>query len=98
DDRPRVRPLCTCPGFAKQSHRCNSPMPKRAARMPKKTPARCRGLCLGVSWSALELLVALAVIAASLLDPFQAAVAIAGLIGVVLIETGVHPSLPGALL
>lgn len=43
--------------------------------------------------SALELLVALAVIAAPLLDPFQAPVRIGGLVRVVLIEASVQPGL-----
>src|SRR6202011_2031140 len=48
--------------------------------------------------SALELLVAFAVIAAALLDPFQAAIGVGGLVGVVLIDAGVHPRLAGGLL
>src|SRR5215813_7377896 len=43
--------------------------------------------------SAFELLVALAVVAAAFLDPFQTAVGIGRLVGVVLIETGVHSGL-----
>src|SRR5262249_59745472 len=43
--------------------------------------------------SAFQLLVALAVIAAAFLDPFQTAVGIAGLVGVVLIEASVHTGL-----
>src|SRR5258708_17777566 len=39
------------------------------------------------------MLVALAVIAAALLDPFQAGVAVIRLVGVVLVETGMHPLL-----
>src|SRR3954463_5835246 len=42
---------------------------------------------------ALQLLGALAVIAAALLDPFQAAIGVTGLVGVVLIDAGVHPAL-----
>src|ERR1700674_5529478 len=47
---------------------------------------------------ALQLLVALAVIAAALLDPLHAAIAVGGLVGVVLIDTGMHPGLAGGLL
>src|SRR6516225_6258944 len=43
--------------------------------------------------SAFQLLVALAVIAAAFLDPFEAAVGIGGLVGVVLIEASVHAGL-----
>src|SRR5947209_2214490 len=42
------------------------------------------------SGRALQLLAALAVIAAALLDPFQAAIGVAGFVGVVLIDAGVH--------
>src|ERR1700756_2028787 len=45
-----------------------------------------------------EALVAFAVIAAALLDPLQAAIGARGLVGVVLIEAGVHACLSGALL
>src|SRR6202011_970509 len=48
--------------------------------------------------SALELLVAFAVIAAALFDPFQAAIGVGGLVGVVLIDAGVHPRLAGRFL
>src|SRR5262245_48214199 len=44
--------------------------------------------------SAFQLLIALAVVAAAFLDPFQTAVGIARLVGVVLIEARVHPGLP----
>ena len=43
-------------------------------------------------------LVALAVVAAALLDPFQAAIAVAGLVGFVLIEAGQHAGLAGGIL
>src|ERR1700724_3922521 len=43
--------------------------------------------------SALQLLVALAVIAAALLDPFHTAIGVTGLVGIVLIDAGVHPGL-----
>src|SRR5262245_59334312 len=43
--------------------------------------------------SAFELLVALAVVAAAFLDPFQTAVGVGRLVGVVLIEASVHPGL-----
>src|SRR5580698_4871276 len=45
------------------------------------------------SSGALEALVALAVIAAALLDPLQTAVAVAGLVGPVLVEAGFHAAL-----
>src|SRR5258705_9995016 len=48
--------------------------------------------------SALQLLGALAVIAAALLDPLQAAIGVGSLVGVVLIDAGVHPRLAGAFL
>src|SRR5260370_13901701 len=47
---------------------------------------------------ALQLLVALAVIAAALLDPFHAAIAVVGLVGVVLIDAGMHAALAGGFL
>src|SRR4029077_8312869 len=47
---------------------------------------------------ALQLLGAFAVIAAALLDPFQAAIGAGRLVGVVLVDTGVHPRLAFALL
>src|SRR5712671_3438212 len=47
---------------------------------------------------ALQLLGALAVIAAALLDPFQAAIGVTGLVGVVLIDAGVHPALASGFL
>ena len=53
------------------------------------------GCCLG---RALQLLGAFAVIAAALLDPLQAAIAVGGLVGVVLIHAGVHAGLAGGLL
>src|SRR5258705_3488130 len=48
--------------------------------------------------SALQLLGALAVIAAALLDPLQAAIGVGGLVGVVLIDAGVHPPFASAFL
>src|ERR1051325_6439506 len=47
---------------------------------------------------ALQLLAAFAVIAAALLDPLHAAIGIGGLVGVVLVDTGVHARLAFALL
>ena len=47
---------------------------------------------------ALQLLGALTVIAAALLDPLQAAVGVGGLVGVVLIDAGVHPPFASAFL
>src|SRR5436190_3307062 len=47
---------------------------------------------------ALQLLGAFAVIAAALLDPLQAAIAVGGLVGVVLIDAGMHARLAGGLL
>src|ERR1700733_2498685 len=47
---------------------------------------------------ALQLRVALAVMAAALLDPFQAAIAGTGLVGVVLVETGFAARLAGGIL
>src|ERR1700761_1936227 len=47
---------------------------------------------------ALQVLVALAVIAATLLDPLHAAITVCGLVGVVLIEAAVHPGLARAFL
>src|SRR5882672_5857727 len=51
-------------------------------------------------WSgcALQLLGAFAVIAAALLDPLQATIAVCGLVGVVLIHASVHAGLAGGLL
>src|ERR1700760_1823634 len=45
---------------------------------------------------ALQLLVAFAVIAAALLDPLQAAIAVAGLVSLVLVVAGLEPLLAGA--
>src|SRR6266704_7101664 len=64
------------------------------------TPARPEGLA-APHWQknlAFQALVALAVIAAALLDPFQAAIGIAGLVGIVLVDTGVHAALAGGFL
>src|SRR5260221_14540079 len=47
---------------------------------------------------AFQLLVALAIIAAALLDPLQAAVTVGGLVGIVLIDAGMHPRLAGGFL
>src|SRR6266404_6299232 len=47
---------------------------------------------------AFQFLGALTVIAAALLDPLQAAIGIGGLVGVVLIDAGVHPRLASAFL
>src|SRR6266704_625135 len=47
---------------------------------------------------ALQLLGAFTVIAAALLDPLQAAIGVGGLVGVVLVDAGVHPRLAGAFL
>src|SRR5215510_6281581 len=47
--------------------------------------------------STLQALVALAVVAAALLDPGQPAIAVARLVGVVLVEAGVHARLAGRL-
>ena len=40
--------------------------------------------------------VALAVVSAALHDPLQAAIAVGGLVGIVLIQAGVHTRLSGA--
>src|SRR5665213_128134 len=50
------------------------------------------------SGGALQPLVAFAVIAATLLDPLHAAIAIAGLVGVVLIDAGMHAALASGFL
>src|ERR1700716_82011 len=50
------------------------------------------------SGRALQLLGALAVIAAALLDPFQPAIGITGLVGVVLVDAGVHAGFAGGFL
>src|SRR3954453_19547372 len=46
----------------------------------------------------LQLLVSFAVIAAALLDPLHAAIAVGGLVGVVLVDAGVQAALAGGLL
>src|SRR5262245_19709724 len=46
----------------------------------------------------LQMLVAFAVVAAALLNPLHAAVAVTGLVGVVLVDAGVHAGLAGGLL
>src|ERR1700753_4204325 len=46
----------------------------------------------------LQALVAFAVIAAALLDPLQAAISVAGLVDVVLVEAAVHTALAGGFL
>ena len=51
-----------------------------------------------VRCSALKPLVALAVVSAAFLDPLQPAIAIAGLVRVVLIEARLHASLAGRFL
>ena len=50
------------------------------------------------SGSSLELLGALAVIAAALLDPFQAAIGVVGLVRPVLVEAGLSARLAGRIL
>jgi hypothetical protein len=50
----------------------------------------------GLVRSALQPLVAFAVVTATLLDLLQAAIAGAGLVRIVLIEAGVHPGVAGA--
>ena len=42
---------------------------------------------------ALQALIAFAVVAATFLDPLQTAIGVSDLVGIVLIEAGVHPSL-----
>src|SRR3954451_23631576 len=53
---------------------------------------------LEASGGALQLLVAFAVIAAALLDPLHAAIAVGGLVGVVLVDAGVEARLARGLL
>src|SRR4051794_28526795 len=66
---------------------------------PKPPAALCReDIETNEGRSALQPLIAFAVIAAALLDPLHAAVAICGLVGVVLIDAGVHASLARAFL
>src|SRR4051812_19882821 len=50
------------------------------------------------SGGALQLLGAFAVVAAALLDPLHAAIGVGRLVGVVLVDAGVHPRLAGRLL
>ncbi len=57
-------------------------------------PACCSHL--EASGGALQLLVAFAVIAAALLDPLQAAIAVGGLVGVVLVDAGVQAPCRGS--
>src|ERR1700730_4297303 len=64
----------------------------RAACRPKS------GRAGPVKGSALQLLVALAVIAAALLDPFQPAIGVGSLVGIVLIDASMHAALAGCLL
>src|ERR1700737_957164 len=47
---------------------------------------------------ALQVFGALAVIAAALLDPLQAAIGVTGLVGIVLVDAGVHPGLASGFL
>jgi len=73
----------------------------RARRNEKRSvechaPSFCR--CNAGSGSAFELLGAFAVIAAALLDPFQAAIAIVGLVRPVLVEAGLSARLAGRIL
>src|ERR1700682_286160 len=64
----------------------------RAACRPKS------GRAGPVKGSALQLLVALAVIAAALLDPFQPAIGVGSLVGIVLIDASMHAALAGGFL
>ena len=57
---------------------------------------RARVVCR--SGRALQLLGAFAVVAAALLDPLQAAIGVAGLVGIVLVHARVHARLAGGLL
>src|SRR5262249_11122887 len=70
-------------------HPCPLVTKRRQGRAIRQDPCRPSDQVT----SAFELLVALAVVAAAFLDPFQTAVGIGRLVGVVLIETGVHPGL-----
>src|ERR1700679_3995374 len=67
-------------------------------RGPRSNRGRTSGGRSATRSSALQLLVALAVIAAALHDPFQAAIAVAGLVGVVLVEAGFAPRFAGGVL
>ena len=71
-----------------------------ALRSEDRRGRRCRPRpeVIAGSSRALQLLGAFAVIAAALLDPLQAAIAVGGLVGVVLIDAGVHARLAGAFL
>src|SRR5262245_45338915 len=63
-----------------------------------RSPSRCFVEKRWGACSALQALVALAVVAAALLNPFQIAVGVAGLVGVVLVKAGVHAGLALGLL
>jgi hypothetical protein len=72
----------------------SSLQPHRFYRSPRR---RNGGSVVGRSGLPLEAFVALAVIAATLLNPLEVAISTARLIGAVLIETGVHTRLSGRL-
>src|SRR5215210_3323118 len=62
---------------------------------PEGLPSGRAGICVGL---ALQFLIALAVIAAALGNPFHAAVGVGRFVGVVLIDAGVHARLAGVFL
>src|SRR6185437_16656120 len=61
-------------------------------------PGRPGRIMISRSRRPLQVLVALGVVAAALLDPLHAAIAVGRLVGVVLVDAGVHASLAGGLL
>src|SRR5262245_10803129 len=84
-------------GPGSRARYCTSCATLLVARSAGTTAVDAATSAYGAIGSALQPLVALAVVAAALLDPLQAAVTVIGLVGIVLIEAGVQPRLAGAL-
>src|SRR3954470_10978094 len=90
---------CCSSSAARASDRSSWRNRPRSYWIKQEAGAWPRPLCrLEASGGALQLLVAFAVIAAALLDPLHAAIAVGGLVGVVLVDAGVQAPLAGGLL
>src|SRR5262249_4796194 len=100
ESRTVIPPLCAGRG-ARGQGQCFRPA-KPAVIRPPSSSSRLQGRAIRQNrcrppdqvTSAFQLLVALAVVAAAFLDPFQTAVGIGCLVGVVLSEAGVPGGLP----
>src|SRR5579862_1497387 len=78
------------PEAGSEQTRCRPRSPATEVRRQSQFSSCHFLFCARRQSGALEPLVALAVVAAALLDPFQAAIAVGGLVGPILIEAGFH--------